>query len=81
MNYKDKLPAGMRSYLDYELSCAHCASKYDGSTISALCSRVAEHAGRSSRTGNILLHPSHSKIRLYVESKCDVDLAEDNLNA
>ena len=50
-NYKDKLPVRMRSSLVYEFSCAHCASKYVGSTIRALCFRVAEHAGRSSRTG------------------------------
>ena len=68
----------MRSSLVYEFSCAHCTSKYVGSTIRALCSRVAEHAGRSSRTGNILVHPSHSSIRLRVESKCDVDVIEDS---
>ena len=40
--------------------------------------RVAEHAGRSSRTGNILVHPSQSNIRLHVESKCDVDVTENS---
>ena len=52
-NYEDKVHAGMRSSLDYEFSCAHCASKYIGSTMRAICSKVAEHAGWSSRTGNI----------------------------
>ena len=28
----------------------------------------------SGRTGNILLHPSHSSIRLHVESRCDVNV-------
>ena len=32
----------------------------------------------SSRTGNILVPPSHSSIRFHVESKCDVDVTEDN---
>ena len=38
--YKVKLPAGMRSSLVYEFSCAHCASQYIVSTMRALCSRV-----------------------------------------
>ena len=64
----------MRFSLVCEFSWAHCASKYVASTIRALCSRVAEHAGRNSRTGNTLVHTSHSSIRLHVESKwycCD----------
>ena len=31
-NYKDKLPAGVRSTLVYKFSCAQCASTYTGST-------------------------------------------------
>ena len=67
-NYKDILPASMRS----SLSCEHCSSKYFGCS-----SRVAERAGRSSRTGYILVHLSHSSIRLHVETKCDVAVAEN----
>ena len=77
-NYKDKHPAGMRSSLVYEFSCAHCASQSVGSTIRALCFKVAEHAGRNSRTVNTLVHISYSSIRLHVESKCDVAVTEDN---
>ena len=68
----------MQSSLSYEFSCAHCASKYVGSTIRASCSREAQHAGRSSGIGNSLVHPFHSSIRLHLESKCDVTITEDN---
>ena len=50
-NYKDKLPAGVRASLVYKFSCAQCASTYIGSTGRVLRTRVAEHAGRSYRTG------------------------------
>ena len=78
LHCKDKLPVGMRSSLVYEFSCAHWALKCVVSTIRELCSRVAEHVGRSSRTDNILVHHSHSSFRLHVGSKCDVDVMEDN---
>ena len=41
-----------------------------GSTGRHLYERVAEHAGKSSRTGARLLSPPHSKIRLHAE-ECD----------
>ena len=50
-NFKDKLPLAMRSSLVCKFSCARCASEYVGSTIRTLHTRVAEHAGRSFRTG------------------------------
>ena len=50
-HYKDVLPTAMRSSLVYSFCCAHCASIYVGSTVRILHSRVAEHRGRSSRTG------------------------------
>jgi hypothetical protein len=70
-HFKDVLPLGMRSSLIYNFSCAHCASQYVGSTHRALFVRVAEHAGRSYRTGRILGSPSHSSIRQHCNSSCD----------
>ena len=62
-NYKDKLPAGVRSSLVYKLSWAQCAFTYIGSTGRMLRTRVAEHAGRSYRTGVRLAQPPHSAVR------------------
>ena len=57
-NFKDKHPLAMRSSLVYKFSCARCASGYVGSTIHALHTRVAEHAGRSFCTGSLItVHP------------------------
>jgi hypothetical protein len=69
--FKDRLPNGMQSSLVYEFSCARCASTYVGSTIRTLRTRVAEHAGRSHRTGSLLSAPSHSSVRSHAHS-CDI---------
>ena len=67
-SHKEKLPKEMRNSLVYKFSCAQCASEYIGSTSRLLASRVAEHSGRSLRTGRVLAHPSHSNIREHAES-------------
>jgi hypothetical protein len=66
-NYKDRLPLASRSSLVYSFSCAQCASSYVGMTARALFTRVAEHAGRSFRTGRPLAQPPHSSVRLHTE--------------
>ena len=65
-NFKDKLPLAMRSSLVYKFSCIYqwpLGIFYVGSTIRTLHTRVADHAGRSFRTGSILtayiLFPLH----------------------
>ena len=78
-NYKDKLPAGMRASLVCKFSCALCASTYIGSTGRMLRTRVAEHAGRSYRTGVRLAHPPHSAVRDHAEG-CDVGVVLDNFS-
>lgn len=67
-HYKDVLPTAMRSSLVYSFCCAHCASIYVGSTVRILHSRVAEHRGRSSRTGARLTDPPHSLIRNHANT-------------
>ena len=68
-NYKDKLPFAARSSLVYRFSCAACsASDYVGMTSRSLSARIAEHAGRSIRTGNPLSQPPHSNIRDHAHS-------------
>ena len=74
--YKDNIPKGVRSSLIYEFCCARCASRYVGSTCRNLYMRVAEHCGRSFRTGAILTSPPQSAVRSHAE-QCDstIDLA------
>ena len=77
-SFKDKLQLGMRSSRVYKFSCVRCASEYVGSTIRTLHTRVAEHTGRSFRTGSILTVPPHSNIRQHALS-CGVIVSIDNL--
>ena len=58
----------MCASLVYKFSCARCASEYVGSTTRTLHTRVAEHDGRSFRTGSILSVPPHSMVRPHSES-------------
>ena len=76
-NFKHKLPLAMRSSLVYKFSCAGCLSEYVGSTIRTLHTRVAEHAGRSFRTGSLLTVLPHSNIRQHALS-CGVPVSIDN---
>jgi len=70
-NFKDKLPMYLRNSVVYNYSCARCACSYVGSTTRTLGVRIAEHSGRSYRTGAMLAHPSYSSVRAHAES-CDV---------
>ena len=76
-NFKDKRPLAMRSSLVYKFNCARCASEYVGSTIRTLHTRVAEHTGRSFRTGSLLTVPPHSNIRQHALS-CVIPVPIDN---
>ena len=77
--YKDKLPISLQSSLVYKFSCTQCVSEYVGSTTSTLHTRVAEHAGRSFRTGALLTPHPHSNIRAHALS-CSSPVANDNFN-
>ena len=62
--FKDRLPLELRSNVVYSYSCAQCASgTYIGSTVRSAYMRIAEHRGRSFRTGKLLDTPPHSAIR------------------
>ena len=53
----------LQSSVIYQFSCAQCASgSYVGSTTRALHMRIAEHMGRSFRTGKVV-QSSKSSIR------------------
>ena len=75
--YKDMLPVHMRSSLVYQYCCAQCASAYVGMTSRNLYSRVAEHKGRSCRTGQLLSRPPHSAVRAHAE-QCDVPVSDSD---
>ena len=76
--YKDSLPGCLRSSVVYKFSCAHCASgTYVGCTSRTLRTRIAEHLGRSFRTGRPLSRPPHSSIRIHSE-ECDHTVSPDD---
>ena len=67
-SYKDKLSKAMQSSLVYQFSCVNCTSGYVGCSRRTLAARVAEHAGKSSRTGRALTTPPHSSVREHAET-------------
>jgi hypothetical protein len=75
--YKDTLPVLMRSSLVYRYSCAQCASAYVGMTARNFYTRLAEHKGRSYRTGNLLAHPPHSAVRGHAE-QCNTSVSDSD---
>ena len=75
---KDSLGVGMRSNVVYKYSCSpSCGSQYVGCTSRNLRMRISEHMGRSFRTGEMLLRPSHSSIRAHCESTGELVLKEN----
>ena len=75
--FKDRLPLNMLSSVVYKYSCARCASgTYVGSTTRALHMRIAEHRGRSFRTGKLIQSPK-SSIREH-SLKCSKFISEND---
>ena len=69
--FKERLPMGLLSSVIYQFCCAQCASgTYVGSTTRALHMRIAEHMGRSFRTGRVI-QSSKSAIRDHAEQGCN----------
>ena len=75
--YKDTLPGCLRSSVVYQFSCGQCSSGYVGCTSRTLQTRIAEHLGRSVRTGLPLASPPHSSIREHAE-RCDHTVSPDH---
>jgi hypothetical protein len=59
------LPVHMRSSLVYQFRCAQCASDHVGMTSRNLYSRVAEHKGRSCKSGQLLSRLPYSSVRTH----------------
>ena len=75
--FKERLPKGLLSSCIYEFRCAQCASgTYIGSTIRSLHMRIAEHRGRSFRTGKEV-QSSKSSIRDHAQA-CSNSITIDN---
>ena len=77
--YKDKLPKPNHSGVVYNYSCASCQASYVGSTYQRLFTRVAQHQGKSHRTGQMLSTPPASSIRDHVLS-CNDPLTIGNFD-
>ena len=54
LNHKERLPKDLLSGLVYSYLCDACGATYVGQTKRCLRTRVGEHFGRSTRTGNLL---------------------------
>ena len=76
-NYKDRLPKCSRFCVIYKFSCPCAQGSYIGMTKRPLRTRIAEHAGISPRTGNLIQCPSHSEIRNHVQI-CNNSIDENN---
>ena len=75
--FKERLPKALLSSVIYEFRCAQCASgTYIGSTIRSLHMRIAEHRGRSFRTGKEI-QSSKSSVRDHSQS-CSNPVSIDN---
>ena len=77
-NYKDRLPGDVRSSFVYSFCCSLCERSYIGSSTRSFYIRVAEHAGRSFRTGMPLSSPPFSAIRDHCHNECNSDVKTDN---
>ena len=76
--FKDQLPMALRSSIVYKYSCARCASgTYVGLTTRAVHMRIAEHRGRSFRTGKVLSQPVPSAIRDH-SLKCSKQISSSD---
>ena len=69
--YKDSIPEMFRSCVIYKYTCPLCGAVYVGSTTRTLHTRMSEHLGISSRTGQHLSVPPHSSIRSHSEHTCN----------
>ena len=72
---KDLVPPMVGANLVYIYSCEQCNATYIGETSHHLKTRICEHLGVSSRTGNPTINPVHSSIRDHaLESHHDLKI-------
>ena len=68
-NFKDLLPADLRSHIIYEFQCESCQDSYIGNTTKQAKVRFSQHLGISPRTDRYVTSPSHSSPRQHCENK------------
>ena len=78
--HKDKTPKTWCSNIVYKYDCATCNSCYIGSTKRQCFVRVAEHCGKSYRTGQYISRPSQSAIRDHSEKICNKQVNIDEFS-
>ena len=66
---KDRIPPELQSSLVYHYKCGGCHSSYVGKTLRHLAARIAEHKGKSLRTGQPLSKPPFSAIRDHASAE------------
>ena len=67
--FKDKLPAMLRSQVIYKYQCGQCPSTYIGKTWRQLKVRVSEHKGISFRTGNPIVQSGRTDVFIHATDK------------
>ena len=67
--FKDKISDDLRSCIVYLYKCDSCNASYVGKSERHFRTRIANHEGRSERTGCYLVKPQHSAIREHCETQ------------
>ena len=63
----------MSSSVVYKFACAQCSATYVGETSRHLYSRIAEHQGRSPRTGQLLQNVNSNVFKHFLDSGHDIN--------
>ena len=66
--FKDRIPFAMRSHVVYKYKCQCCDALYVGQTRRHIHTRISEHMGVSSKTGNKLSVSQMSAVLSYSPS-------------
>ena len=63
--FKDRIPSAMRSHVVYKYKCQCCGALYVGQTRRHIHTRISEHMGVSSKTGNKLSVSQMSAVLIH----------------
>ena len=74
LKFKERVPKQLTSYLIYKFVCGSCKATYIGKTFRHRSVRIAEHQGRSPRTGSIVKGTCTTAVREHQLSchNCEV---------
>ena len=71
--FKDAVPDLLSSSVVYRFACAQCSATYIGETSRHLYSRIAEHQGRSPRTGQLLKNVNSNVFKHFLDTGHDIN--------